>query len=271
MAYTPMADSVAPRGYSVAAVERAVDLLEAMTRLGPSSLASLADAAGCTRSLAYRMLRTLEQRGFAMQDGPRGLWRLGVRNAALGRAAAAQGALASAAQPVLASLAKAIDENAYLMIREGTTSQVVALHKADARLWQLEEIGKTRQLHAGSGRLLLAHAPVEVQRQVLVERLARLARLTPKTRTDPVWIAADLRRIRERGYLLTVDEVDEGGIGLAAPVRDQTGEVIAALFIAASTLRLTPRRAQSLAPAVLAHAALLSDTLGYRKPARRAD
>ena len=268
MAYTPMADSVAPRGYSVAAVERAVDLLEAMVRLGPSSLASLADAAGCTRSLAYRMLRTLEQRGFAMQDGPRGLWRLGVRNAALGRAAATQGALASAAQPVLASLAKAIGENAYLMIREGTTSQVVALHKADTRLWQLEEIGKIRQLHAGSGRLLLAYAPVKVQRQVLAERLARL---TPKTRTDPVWIAADLRRIRERGYLLTVDEVDEGGIGLAAPVRDQTGEVIAALFIAASTLRLAPRRAQSLAPAVLAHAALLSETLGYRKPARLAD
>ncbi len=249
-----------PRDYSVAAVDRALDLLEAMARLGPSSLASLATATGCTRSLAFRMLRTLERRGVSVQDGARGPWRLGPRNATLGRVAAAQGALAAAARPVLASLAKVSGENAYLMMREGATSRIQAVHKADQRLRQHEEIGQIRQLHAGPGRLLLAYAPPSLQKHALAERLARF---TPQTRTDPAWIAADLLRIRSRGYLLTVQEVNEGGIGVAAPVRELGGEVIAALFIATASLRTPLAQAQALVPTVMAHAASLSRILGY--------
>ncbi len=248
------------RDYSVAAVDRALDLLEAMVRLGPSSLASLAEATGCTRSLAFRMLHTLKRRGFSVQDGARGPWRLGHRNATLGRVATAQGALAAAARPVLTSLAKVSGENTYLMTREGATSRIQAVHKADPRLRQHEQIGQIRQLHAGPGRLLLAYAPPSLQKHALAERLARF---TPQTRTDPAWIAADLLRIRSRGYLLTVQEVNEGGIDVAAPVREQGGEVIAALFIATSSLRTPLAQAQALVPTVTAHATSLSRILGY--------
>lgn len=249
-----------PRDYSVAAVDRALDLLEALVRLGPSSLASLAEATGSTRSLAFRMLHTLERRGFAVQDGARGPWRLGHRNATLGRFAAAQGALVAAARPVLASLAKVSGENAYLMTREGASSRIQAVQKADPQLRQHEEIGKIRQLHAGPGRLLLAYAPPSLQKHALAERLARF---TPQTRTDTSWITADLLRLRSRGYLLTVQEVHEGGIDVAAPVREPGGAVIAALFLATSSLRTPLAQAQALVPTVMAHAASLSRILGY--------
>jgi DNA-binding IclR family transcriptional regulator len=253
-----MPDSVAPRDYSIDAIDRALDLMEALARLGPSSAAALADAVGCPRPKAFRMLRTLQKRGFALQDGARGLWRLGPRNSALGRAASEHGALAAVAQPVLQSLSQLSGENAYLMIREGSASQVVA--KTEIRPWLNEEIGRYRQLHAGPGRLLLAHAPAAARRQVLAEQLARLA---SRTRVDPLWIAADLKRIRTREYLLTVDEVADGDIAVAAVVRDQRAEVVAALFIATSTVRLTVSRAQSLAAIVVTHAAQLSGILGY--------
>ena len=252
-----------PRDYRVAAVDRALDLLDAMIRLGPSSLASLAEATGCTRSLAFRMLRTLEHRGFSIQDGARGPWRLGHRNATLGRIATSQGALATVAAPILASLASVSEENTYLMTREGSTSRIHAVHKADSQLHQHEEVGKIRQLHAGPGRLLLAYAPLALQRHAVAERLARL---TPQTRTDPGWITADLLRIRSRGYLLTVDEVDEASVAIAAPVREQGGEVIAALFIATSSLRTPMSRAQALVPTLLAHAFNFSRRLGYSEP-----
>lgn len=246
--------------HRVAAVDHALDLLQAIVRIGPSPLASVAEAAGCTRSLAYRMLRTLEQRGFALQDGARGLWRLGPQNLSLGRAAHAQNALAIGAQAVLASLSRVSGENSYLMVREGTASQVVAMHKADEKLWQHDAIGQVRQMHAGPGRVLLAHAPANIQKQALAERLARLA---ARTRTDPAWIAPDLQRIRARGYLLSLDEVHEGGIAVTAPVSDAGGEVVAALYIASSQLRLPPIRAQSLVPAVLDHADRLARILGH--------
>src|SRR5689334_5123061 len=89
-------EAAAPaRDYSIAAVGRALDLLEALSRIGPAPLAALADRARCTRTAGFRLLRTLEARGFAIQDEARGMWRLGARWGVLGRAAVEQGALAA--------------------------------------------------------------------------------------------------------------------------------------------------------------------------------
>src|SRR3954454_4444157 len=113
------------RDYSIAAVGRALDLLEALSRIGPAPLAALADQARCTRTAGFRLLRTLEARGFAIQDEARGMWRLGARWGVLGRAAVEQGALAATAMPILASLGKATGENTYLRVRDGMESETV--------------------------------------------------------------------------------------------------------------------------------------------------
>ena len=186
-----------PRDYNIAAVDRTLDLLEALSRLGPASLAALAESAGCTRTAAFRLLRTLQGRGFTIQDEARGLWRLGARWNALGRAASEQGALAATAMPFLAALGKATGENVYLRVRDGMESETVAIYQTDPTIRMYSEIGKRGPLHAGSSRILLAFAPEAVQTQLLAQRLNRY---TPATRIDPTWIAADLQRIRARGY-----------------------------------------------------------------------
>ena len=73
------------RDYSVAAVARTLDLLEALAVVGPAPLATVADTAHCTRTAGFRLLRTLQARGFAIQDEARGVWRLGARWTALGQ------------------------------------------------------------------------------------------------------------------------------------------------------------------------------------------
>src|SRR5438045_1374134 len=95
------ASTTPARDYSIAAVCRALDLLEALSRIGPAPLAALAGEAKCTRTAGFRLLRTLEARGFAIQDEARGMWRLGARWGVLGRAAVEQGALAATAMPFL--------------------------------------------------------------------------------------------------------------------------------------------------------------------------
>src|SRR5690242_20984197 len=125
-------DAASPaRDYSIAAVGRALDLLEALSRIGPAPLATLASAARCTRTAGFRLLRTLEARGFAIQDEARGMWRLGARWSVLGRAAAEQGALAATAMPILTALGKASGENAYLRVRDGLASETAAIFPAD--------------------------------------------------------------------------------------------------------------------------------------------
>lgn len=247
------------RDCSIAAVDRALDLLEALARIGPAPLASLADAAGCTRTAGFRLLRTLQARGFAIQDEARGLWCLGARWTALGRAAAEQGALAATAMPYLAALGKASNENVYLRVRDGMESETIATYQTDPGLRVYTEVGKRLALHAGSSRVLLAYAPEPIQTQVLAQRLPRF---TPATRTDSAWIAADLQRIRNRGYLITSDEVVAGAVSIAAPVRDAAGQVLAVLHISAPSMRMRLPRPRGLVPVVMDAADQLSRALG---------
>ena len=256
---TPDQTNATAGRYSIAAVERSLDLLEALARIGPAPLAGLAAETGCTRTAAFRLLRTMEARGFAIQDGPRGPWRLGARCGSLGNAAAAQGALAAAATPIMATLGGICGETIYLRVRDGVESETIAVHRPHRALRIYTEVGRRRPLHAGPSRLLLAYAPDAVRRQVLAMRLPRF---TPSTRTAIDWIVADLERIRARGWLLTTEEVEPGAVSIAAPVRDGTGQVTAILFIGAPLLRLRPSRARSLLPAVLRAAEELSASLG---------
>jgi IclR family KDG regulon transcriptional repressor len=251
--------STSSRDYNIAAVDRTLDLLEALSRLGPASLAALAESAGCTRTAAFRLLRTLQARGFTIQDEARGLWRLGARWSALGRAASEQGALAATAMPFLAALGKATSENVYLKVRDGMESETVAIYQTDPTIRMYSEVGKRGPLHAGSSRILLAFAPEAVQTQLLAQRLNRY---TPATRIDTTWIAADLQRIRTRGYLITSDEVVAGAVGIATPVRDAAGAVIAVLYISSPSMRMRPPRPRNLLPQVMDAAAKLSQALG---------
>src|SRR6202453_1673615 len=75
----PFPDS-SSRDYNIAAVDRTLDLLEALSRLGPASLAAIAENAGCTRTAAFRLLRTLQGRGLPNpEDAPRTLGRRAAR------------------------------------------------------------------------------------------------------------------------------------------------------------------------------------------------
>jgi DNA-binding IclR family transcriptional regulator len=240
-------------------VDRTLDLLEALSRLGPASLAALAESAGCTRTAAFRLLRTLKSRGFTIQDEARGLWRLGARWSALGRAAADQGALAATAMPFMTALGKATGENVYLRVRDGMESETVALYQTDPTIRVYSQVGNRGALHAGSSRLLLAFAPEAIQTQLLAQKLNRF---TPATRIDATWIAADLQRIRSRGYLVTSDEVVAGSVGIAAPVRDASGTVVAVMHISSPSMRMRPPRPRSVLPQVMDAAAKLSMELG---------
>jgi IclR family transcriptional regulator, KDG regulon repressor len=252
-------DKALAREAGTIAVTRALSLLETLARTGPVPMPVLADAAGCGKAAALELLAAMQSRNFVIQDEARGVWQLGARWGVLGSAANEQGALAATAMPYLAALGNATGENVYLRVREGMECETVAIYQTDPGLRVYTEVGKKMPLHAGSGRLLLAHAPEAVQTQVLAQRLQHY---TPSTRTDPSWIAADLHRIRQRGFLITDSEVVAGTVSVCAPVRDASGQVVAALLIGSPSLRMRPPRPRALMPIVVEAARKLSHALG---------
>jgi DNA-binding IclR family transcriptional regulator len=251
----------APRAHDagLAAVDQALDLLDVLARVSPVATATLERETGRPRAVALRLLGALQARGFVVHAEADDVWQLGPRWDVLQRAAHSQGALAAASMPYLSGLAKATGENVYLRARDGLEAETIAVYQADPVLRVYTEVGKRGPLHAGPARLLLAHAPESVQTQVLAQRLPRF---TPATRTDPTWIAADLQRLRARGYLITADEVNAGAASVSAPVRDASGQVIAVLILSAPSMRLRPPRPRQLLPQVLDAAAQLSRALG---------
>jgi IclR family KDG regulon transcriptional repressor len=255
----PPSESPRPRDAGMTAVDQTLDLLDVLARISPVATATLEREIGCARATALRLLGALQSRGFVIHTEAEDTWRLGPRWDVLQRAAHSQGALAAASMPFLAALAKATGENVYLRARDGLEAETIAVYQADPVLRVYTEVGKRGPLHAGPARLLLAHAPEAVQTQVLSQRLPRF---TPATRTDPTWIAADLQRLRARGYLITADEVNAGAASVSAPVRDASGQVIAVLILSAPSMRLRPPRPRQVLPQVLDAAAQLSRALG---------
>ena len=248
--------------YTIAAVDRAIILLEILGSLGPAGLARVAQEAGCTRTAAFRLLRTLGRRGFVVQDGPRGLWRLGARLTLLGQAQGAQGALAATAAPRLIRLAEEAREVVYLLGRTNHDVEILSVHQIDPDLYRYSEAGGRRPLHAGAGRLLLAMAPEVVQIQVLSMALPRF---TAVTITNPRQLAVELRRIRERGWLITDNESEAGTFSINAPVRDAAGQVIASVAIIGPALRLRGNRSRVVLVQVIEAAKDVSRLLGWQE------
>jgi DNA-binding IclR family transcriptional regulator len=253
-------DKELTRAVTTTSVNRALDLLEALAGGGRMALPALSQAAGLGVTAAEAALELLRARHFVARDDATSEWCLGARWSVLGAAASEQGSLAVTAAPILAALGQATGENIYLRVRVGMECETVAVHQTDPLLRVYTEVGKRMPLHAGSGRVLLAHAPEGVQTQVLTQRLQRF---TPSTRTDPTWIAADLHRIRQRGYLITDSEYVAGTVSVGVPVRDASGQVVATLLIGAPSLRMRPPRPRGLLPAVLDAARKLSEALGF--------
>src|SRR6185312_5082532 len=136
--------------------------------------------------------------------------------------AARQAAHATSAMPHMEALGRTVGENVCLAVRDGIESETAAVFQPSSNLRRYTTKGQRRPLHAGPGRLLLAYAPEAVQAQALAMRLPRY---TPTTPTDPKGIAGDLPRLRNRGYLITSEEVSAGAVSVTVPVRDATAEV----------------------------------------------
>jgi IclR family acetate operon transcriptional repressor len=124
-----------------------------------------------------------------------------------------------------------------------------------------QDIGARLPLHATStGKLLLAYAPAA---EVDAALRRPLAALTPHTLVEAEPLREELSRIREQGYATSANELDIGFAAVAAPVYDQTHEVVAALSVGGPILRLHDGDPDILVAAVQVAARRISRRLGY--------
>lgn len=248
------------RDYRIAAVDRALSVMEALEERSEQGVTELAARLGMTKSLVFRILHTLESRGYVVRDVDRAVFSLGFRVSVLGERAGTQKGLLLVARPVMDALRDETSENVNLVVRDGERALVVATREGRHSMRLFAQAGRHAPMHAGGGSmLLLAFAPEEVQEAVLG---GPLARYTPHTVEGPAELRRRIDRIRRQGWNVSHDDLDEGAFSIAAPVRSPEGEVIAAVSVAGAVTRLDESRRNSHLEAVCAAAERISRRLG---------
>ena len=247
------------------AIDRAALLLvHLLERDEPATLHELADAAGLPKSTASRVLSALERHGLVHQSGQRGKLEPGPAIIRFAHRGAGERNLVELAQPALESLSRISHETVNVGVPTATgvdhLAQVEGAHFLGAGQW----VGRRVEYHCTSnGKVFLAFGSATLPP-------GRLRKYTDQTISDRAALEIELASVREHGFATTVDELEPGLTGLAAPVRGPTGDVIAALSISGPSLRLTPQRIAELRPVLISESDALSERLGYGQKDRAA-
>lgn len=228
----------------VGVLDKTVKILDALES-GPATLGQLVAATHLARPTAHRLEIALERHRFVVRD-QHGRFVLGSRFAELA-AAAGEDRLLAAAGPILQTLLDRTGESAQIYRRQGEQRVCIAAVERASGLRDSIPVGAMLSMEAGSAaQILLAWEDTERLHQGL--RHAKFS-------------AAKLATVRKRGWAESINERDEGVCSISAPIRNASGQVIAAISISGPSGRMGSNPGHRFAPLVMGAGKYLSDAL----------
>ena len=240
----------------VAAVSRALAVMDTLAAGGELGTNELARRTGVNASTVSRLLATLAGAGYVDQ-AENGRYRLGVRLVQLGNAVVDRLDLRELARPELERLVEAVGETATLSISGGHEAITVDFVQSPSSVQGVAQLGRPSVAHAtATGKVLLAFGGVTLPP-------GPLRRYTARTIADPRALARENERVRLRGWADALGERELDLVAIAAPVRGSRGELAAILGIQGPAARLDARARTAALGSLLAAAAALSLRLGY--------
>jgi DNA-binding IclR family transcriptional regulator len=232
---------------SVKTIDRLVQILSCFTPQQRTwSLADLSAQLGLPKPTLHRFLMSMDSYGILRRDPDDMRWRLGYRLVVWGNLAEESTDLRHVARPMVRELADATKETAILTVYHN--QDVICIDKVETShpVRLTLEVGTHRAPHAGaSSKALMAHLPDKEIQAIICDK--GLPKLCVNTITDPDSLYVELSRIREQGYAESHEETDFGAWGVATPIRDSRGDVVAAIGIAGPRSRHTDDLTQEYA------------------------
>ena len=246
-------------------VEKAFRLLQAFSAEHPAlTVTEAAELTGLSRATARRILLTCVRLGYAETDDRR--FRLTPRVLRLGYGYLSSLPIWDRAQSHLRALADEVRESCSAATLDGDEIVYVARVPANRSMSITLSVGSRLPAYPTSmGRVLLAALPEDDLRRYL--DTVELRPLTANTITDAQAFATELDRARKRGYAMVDGEREEGVRSAAAPVRDRTGQVVAAVNVSVNAGRVTVKELRErCVPRLVETAAAISRDIGYAAP-----
>lgn len=222
----------------VGVLNKTLDILEALANAEGMTVAELATASGVNKAATYRILNTLERRGYAVRstDGVR-KYSVGPAFRALARDSHSPGDLLNVARPHLRRLWEEFDETVNLGVLNQDQVLYLDIMESDQGLRTTVDVGSHDDLHSTAlGKAMLAGLPVSDARQLLSH--ADMVAKTPRTLTSLPDLMAEVDRTRTRGYALDDEENEPGARCVAAAIIDGRGRPIGALSMSGPAWRI---------------------------------
>ena len=223
-----------PREF-IQSLERGLAIIRAFGPDAPEqSVGELATHTGLTRATARRFLITLNELGYVETDGR--LFRLTPKVLELGYSFLSGLRFADVTLPHLERLVAEVDEDSEASVLHGEEIVYIARVPSSKKMTMAINIGGRLPAHATAmGKALLAALPPDELEQYLAT--AQLRAYMPRTVTDPETLRAQLALVREAGYAIVEQEVEEGLIAIATVVRDRRGTAVGAVNLSTNVLR----------------------------------
>jgi DNA-binding IclR family transcriptional regulator len=249
--------------YKVQVLDRVLAILDALAaERGDASVTELAETLKLHKSTVHRLLMILSQHRLVERDA-NGRYHLGLKLFELGTVAIGKFNIKERARNHLQTLLDEVDETVHLCVLEG--GEVLYLDKIESTrsIRMACRTGRRNPAHCTAvGKAILAHLPERDLDELL--KVHGMPRMTPKTITTPADLKADLKKIRERGYSIDDEEVEEGVRCVGAAILGHYGRPLAAISVSAPSFRVTMEKVPMIASALCRVARALSEESGYQ-------
>ena len=228
--------------YYIEALGRGLQILEAFSEQSPSlSLTEIASTVGLDKSTVFRSVYTLESLGYLERDPETKRYRPGLKVLRLGFAVLNNLEMAQIAQPYLKALSGKCGETTNMTIRDGKEIVYVVRNKTQQVVSVNLQLGSRLPVYCTSmGKAQLIDLSQDELRDLLGEGPYPV--MAPNTITTLDALVAELDKVRRQGYAINDEEMAVGLRSVAAPVREASGQVAAAINVSVPSARVSRRK-----------------------------
>jgi len=248
--------------YIIQAVAHALDVLEQFHGDGELGVTELSKRLKLHKNNVFRILATLESRGYIEQNRSTENYRLGTRCLQLGQSYIQHMGLLRQALPIMVEVVKACHESVYVTVMRKGKVVPLEMVDSDQPVRIVSHIGEALPSHCtAAGKVHLAFEPVEEIQRNFPESLERF---TEHTIVDRRVLIEQLKEIASAGYAIENGEYLKDVRTIAVPIKDYTRTVVGSLAVSGPAYRIPPERIEKeLIPLVLRAGRELSVRLGY--------